>query len=96
MRRAHQLRRNRGLDMSAAMRLAWGEEKTRAFAPPAQEAGVVAALKRYGIDVSRIRRLAAAAVERLASGRGDVPLLPAPAAAGCIEARKNRNGSYSF
>ena len=58
MRRAHQLRREQGLDLSAAMKASWAEAKTgkpATFEPVlatqgAQEAGIGATLRRYGLD----------------------------------------------
>jgi hypothetical protein len=94
MRRAHQLRRLPGLDMSVALRLSWAEAKTGNSATQgAQEAGLKAALRRYGLD--RLAARAKAFVAHLqAELRGGAMHLPPHAGAPELEARRDSDGTF--
>ncbi len=54
MRHAHRLRREQGMTLQEAMKTAWAMAKQQIIVPRQQEAGMWAALRRYGFDPDRL------------------------------------------
>lgn len=102
MREAGRLMREAGMSRSDAMRAAWATAKTdagalTARAPKQQEAGLRAALRRYGIDADRIAARAVEAVKAVVAAieNGRRPaLLPPPGAAKALDMTRGDDGVY--